>query len=108
MIIVRIVGGLSSQSHKCAVGRALALRLGTEPKLDLDWFDNPPTTDSPWPYQLETFSLGAGVAKPQEVRRVRGHPCWNRVVRRVNRQWGLPLLSTPEVNIGTLTPAQWV
>lgn len=47
MIIVRIVGGLSSQLHKYAVGRALALRLGTELKLDLDWFDNPPTTDTP-------------------------------------------------------------
>jgi len=107
MIIVRIVGGLTSQLHKYAVGRALALRLGTELKLDLDWFENPPPTDTPWPYQLDKFSLVAGVATPQEVKHVRGHPWWNRVVRRVNRQWGVPLLSSREVNIGTLTPAQW-
>lgn len=103
MIIVRIVGGLASQLHKYAVGRALALRLGTDLKLDLDWFENPPPTDTPWPYQLEKFSLMAGVATPQEVRRVRGHPCWNRVVRRVNRQCGSQLLSSREVSIGTLT-----
>lgn len=107
MIIVRIVGGLTSQLHKYAVGRALALRLGTELKLDLDWFDNPPPSDTPWPYQLDKFSLVAGLATPQEVRRVRGHPWWNRVVRRVNRQLGSPLLSSREVNIGTLTPAEW-
>lgn len=107
MIIVRIVGGLTSQLHKYAVGRALALRLGTELKLDLDWFENPPPSDTPWPYQLDKFSLVAGIATPQEVRQVRGYPLWNRVVRRVNRQWGRPLLSSREVNIGTLTPAQW-
>jgi len=107
MIIVRIVGGLTSQLHKYAVGRALALRLGSELKLDLGWFKKPPPTDTPWPYQLEKFSLMAGVATPQEVRRVRGHPWWNRLVRRVNRQWGSQLLSSREVSIGTLTPAQW-
>lgn len=107
MIIVRIVGGLASQLQKYAVGRALALRLGTELKLDLDWFKNPPPTDTPWPYHLDKFSLVAGVATPQEVRRVCGHPWWNRLVRRINRQWGSPLLSSREVSIGTLTPAQW-
>jgi Glycosyl transferase family 11 len=107
MIIVRIVGGLTSQLHKYAVGRALALRLGTELKLDLDWFENPPPADTTWPYQLDKFSLVAGVAASHEVRRVRGHPIWNRLAHRVNRQLNHPWLSSREVNIGTISSGQW-
>jgi hypothetical protein len=107
MIIVRIVGGLTSQLHKYAVGRALALRLGTELKLDLDWFKHLPPTDTPWPYQLDKFMLVADVAASHEVRRVRGNPTWNRVVHRVNRQLEHPWLSSREVNIGTITSGQW-
>lgn len=107
MIIVRIVGGLTSQLHKYAVGRSLALRIGTELKLDLDWFENRPPTDTPWSYQLEKFSLVAGLATQQEVLRVRGKPLWNRVARRVNRHLKGPWLSSREVNIGAITPLQW-
>ena len=107
MIIVRIVGGLTSQLHKYAVGRNLALRLGTELKLDLDWFENRPLTDTPWSYQLDKFSLAASLATHQEVQRVRGNPFWNRMARRVNRHLKGSWLSSREVNIGTLTPLQW-
>lgn len=107
MIIVRIVGGLTSQLHKYAVGRSLALRLGTELKLDLDWFENRPPTDTPWSYQLDKFSLVAGIATRQEVRRVRGSKFWNRVVRHVNREFNTAWFSSREVDIGTLTPLQW-
>lgn len=107
MIIVRIVGGLASQLHKYAVGRSLALRLGTELKLDLEGFQNRSPTDTPWTYELYKFTLEASVATQQEVLRVRGNPLWNRVVRRFNRQFNVSWLASREVNIGALTPSQW-
>jgi hypothetical protein len=108
MIIVRIVGGLASQLHKYALGRALALRLGTELKLDIEWFKNPPPSDTPWQFQLEKFKLNFNCATPLEVRQVRGHPFWNRIVRWFNRRFKFLFLRSREVNIGSVTPEQWM
>jgi hypothetical protein len=107
MIGVHIVGRLISQLRKYAVGRNLVLRLGAELKMDLDWFETRPPIDRPWFYRQDKFSLVAEQATQQEVRRVRGSKFWNRVVRRVNRQFNADWLSSREVDIAAITPLQW-
>lgn len=107
MIIIRIVGGLASQLNKYALGRALALRHGTELKLDLDWFDHPSSRDTPWPYHLDKFEIVAGIASLDEIHRIRGNNLYNRAARRINRLVGRSLIKTRMIDIGSLTPERW-
>lgn len=68
MIIIKIVGGLASQLHKYAIGRALSLKHNTELKLDISWFDNIPSSDTIREYQLDKYNIVATIATEQEIK----------------------------------------
>ena len=89
MIIVKIVGGLASQLHKYAVGRALALRHNTTLKLDLSWFEQRNGIDTPWEYELGKYAIHAEQASAADIRRIQGPALMNRVLDKLERTTGL-------------------
>ena len=56
LIIVKIIGGLTSQMHKYSIGRALSIKHNVPLKLDLSWFDNDKKSDTSWSYQLDFYT----------------------------------------------------
>lgn len=95
MIIVKIIGGLTSQMHKYALGKALALQHNVPLKLDLSWFENNNKTDTPWPYQLSYFNIKADIATPQEINSLRGNAT---LARRIQYYLGINLYKKSYVN----------
>jgi hypothetical protein len=81
MIIVRLRGGLGNQLFQYAAGRALALRVGTELKLDLAEFEQP----GPRVYELHRFNVCESFLEPGEKRRI------GRWLRRRRHKWGRAL-----------------
>ena len=73
MIIVRIMCGLGNQMFEYAAGRALALRLGAELKLDAAWFDNKREI-TPRKYALDIFPLQVSQATRRESEALRFIP----------------------------------
>jgi hypothetical protein len=68
-ILVQISGGLGNQMFQYAAGRALALRLNAELKLDLSWFaDMQGCTQRR--YMLDAFKLPAAIADREECLRL--------------------------------------
>lgn len=71
MIIVKPVGGLASQLHKYAIGKALAIKHDTTLKLDLSWFVHRPEEDTPWDFVLDKFELPIEIATIQEIKQLK-------------------------------------
>src|SRR6266568_862603 len=67
MIVVKLMGGLGNQMFQYAAGRALALRHGTELKLDLSFLKagDPSTTERK--YMLDCMNITVQLADPDEV-----------------------------------------
>lgn len=82
MIIIKIMGGLTSQMHKYALGRVLSLKYNVPLKLDLTWFDNP-KSDTPWEYQLDYFNINATIATVSEIKKLKGNNLFNRIARKI-------------------------
>lgn len=74
MIIVKTVGGLASQLHKYAIGKALADRHGVELRLDLSWFNNTPEQDTPRDFNLNKFNLPITIATNEDIKALK--PEW--------------------------------
>lgn len=74
MIIIKPVGGLASQLHKYAIGKALADRHGVELKLDLNWFENTPEQDTAWEFRLNKFNLPITIATDDDIKALK--PSW--------------------------------
>jgi hypothetical protein len=91
MIIVKIMGGIASQLHKYAVGRALSLKYSVPLLLDLTWFESRPLADTPWPYQLGEFAIKAEVATASQIRELKGAPLAFRVRNSLYRRFGINL-----------------
>ena len=68
-IIVKIMGGLGNQMFQYAAGRALALRLNEELKLDYSWFTSVGSDTYRIP-MLDIFPIEAKYANAEEVNRV--------------------------------------
>ncbi|MEK7636842.1 MAG: alpha-1,2-fucosyltransferase [Patescibacteria group bacterium] len=68
MIISHIIGGTGNQMFQYAVGRALALRLGTEVKVDVTEFARYPLRT----YDLHKFNVHTAKASAQEFLTLRG------------------------------------
>lgn len=63
MVISRIIGGLGNQLFEYALGRRLALQLGTDFKIDVSAY-----SDYPWhAYSLRALQITATHASPQEI-----------------------------------------
>lgn len=103
MIIIKVMGGLASQLNKYALGRSVALRLGTRLKLDVTPLIDPPPGDTPWTYQLDKFAIEADVATPEEIARVRRLGRVARLKRSLCRRLKLPYRADNAWDIGRLT-----
>lgn len=71
-IIVKVMGGLASQLHKYAVGRALSIKYNQELKLDLTWFYSLPMGDTPRQLLLDKFHTQYATANDYEIAELRG------------------------------------
>ncbi len=63
MIIVKIIGGLGNQLFQYSTGRALSLRINTQLKLDLSFYDNAKYRKV---FRLDKFNLPYVVAKESD------------------------------------------
>ncbi|MCT7568966.1 alpha-1,2-fucosyltransferase [Aliarcobacter butzleri] len=97
MIIVKIVGGLTSQMHKYALGRVLSLKYNVPLKLDLTWFDKP-SIDTPWEYQLDYFKINASVATSKEIKRLKGNDFYNKIARRIEKFFSVRIYKKSYIN----------
>lgn len=59
MVVSTLIGGLGNQMFQYAAGRALALRNGTQLRLDLGWLENQPALVTPRRYELDCFHVQA-------------------------------------------------
>lgn len=66
MIATKLMGGLGNQMFQYAAGRALALRRGTELKIDLSWLEGQQEVATPRQYELDCFSLSPVFAGPDD------------------------------------------
>ena len=88
MIVVKINGGLGNQLFQFAAGRALAERHRTKLVLDLGWFNNRPSGNTPWKYELHRYPIQARVTTSIEQFLCRFYQ--GRIVRRIPflpRRW---------------------
>ncbi len=71
MIIIRLVSGLGNQLFQYATARSLALRLGTELKFDLSFYEQFKQRR----FQLDLFNVEGSIATPEEIERIKKiHP----------------------------------
>ncbi len=80
------MGGLGNQMFQYAAGRALALRRGTELKLDLGFLlDRTPVQNFIFrDYDLEIFNTKAAIATKQEINNILGQGSDNSLLSKVN------------------------
>ncbi len=67
MIVARLMGGLGNQMFQYAAARSLAIRHGTDVKLDISHLCHP---EAKREYALGAFQIAATVAEPDEFRKV--------------------------------------
>lgn len=71
LVITHLRGGLGNQMFQYAAGRALALRIGAEPRLDLSCYALEDEKGSPRPYMLNVFpNIRMATATRQECERL--------------------------------------
>ncbi len=87
MIIVRISGGLGNQMFQYACGRALAERLSTVLKLDLQPFESDPLRD----YALHSLNIHEHIAIPNEIALVKGLSWGEKAILKFGRRFGSQL-----------------
>ncbi len=75
MIVTRLIGGLGNQMFQYAVGRALALRRGTELALDLSAFAKP-GRGTPRQFALDAYELPVRLASAREIVRLKYGSAW--------------------------------
>lgn len=67
MIIVKLMGGLGNQMFQYAAARRLALRHGTEVRLDLSWFADHRKEACAREFALDQFDCSAAAASAREI-----------------------------------------
>ena len=81
MIISRIQYGLGNQLFQYAIGRRLAIELGTELKADLSWFTDhqhyPDNTETKREYLLQKFNIDIACVESSEL--MKFNPFWGRL-----------------------------
>lgn len=106
MIIVKIVGGLTSQMHKYALGRVLSLKYNVPLKLDLTWFNNP-KSDTPWEYQLNYFNINATIATEREIKKLKGNNLFNRIARKIEKFFSIKIYKKSYINKSFMSKSEF-
>jgi hypothetical protein len=103
LIIIKIIGGLTSQMHKYALGRVLSLKHNVPLKLDLTWFEDTKKTDTPWPYQLDYFYINADIATKDEINKLKGNDKYITFARRLKYYLGINIYKKSYINTSFLS-----
>jgi hypothetical protein len=74
VVVTRLMGGLGNQMFQWAAARALALRHGVEPKVDLSYLAHERPGTTPRRYELGSFVVEPAVATADDLKWVRGAP----------------------------------
>ena len=88
-VVVPLIGGLGNQMFQYAAARAVALRTGSDVKLELSWFGTDPNRH----YALEPFAISATTMRSGKQEAPK-YDLVSRIVRRLpiaRRQNGLPV-----------------
>jgi hypothetical protein len=93
MIISRLTGGLGNQMFQYAAGRALAIKHGTELKLDISTYSNQAPGDTPRHYLLTSFGISENYASAKEIRQLRGRQK-GRLEKKLRRVFGISPLGS--------------
>ena len=91
MIIVKPVGGLASQLHKYAVGKALSVYHDVPLKLDLSWFKNRPSEDTSWDFSLPKLQVPIEIATEAEIKALKPHEQLLKMSRRSRHYLGISI-----------------
>lgn len=91
MIILKLMGGLGNQMFQYAAGRALALLIEEELKLDISWFKNLKERK----YELSIYPVKASIASSEEIARL--SEVSESIIQRIKRK----ILKTPKLLPGT-------
>ncbi|HEX5350456.1 MAG TPA: alpha-1,2-fucosyltransferase [Trichococcus sp.] len=91
MVIVKIMGGIASQLHKYAVGRAVSLKYSMPLFLDLSWFESTPECDTPRVFRLNEFSTHYEIASKEQIERLTGSKAVIRVKDALLNRFGINL-----------------
>lgn len=67
MIVVRLCGGLGNQFFQYAAGRRLAHARQTDLVLDLSWYHNTPSSNTPRVYELDHYNIQARLPVGMEL-----------------------------------------
>lgn len=94
MVIVRLMGGLGNQMFQYAAGRALAIRLRTELKMDRSYLDGPQTGNTRRRYELSALNIEERFAGRREAEELRGQGenRWRTALLRLRQASGLTKL----------------
>ncbi len=77
MIIAQIKAGLGNQLFQYAAAKQLAEKLGTELKLDVDFFDNHMDGVTQRNFELSKLAISAPIASKAEIKRIKNKPWKN-------------------------------
>lgn len=91
MVIVKIMGGIASQLHKYAVGRAVSLKYSMPLFLDLSWFESTPECDTPRVFRLNEFSTHYEIASKNQIGLLTGSKAHIRVKDALLNRFGINL-----------------
>lgn len=79
MIITKLQGGLGNQMFQYAAGLALAHKLGTILKLDIQHYENDPLRQ----YCLHGFALSSGIASAEEIKRLKDDSLFSNIAEKI-------------------------
>ncbi len=98
MVVVKLVGGLASQLHKYAVGRALAELSGSELLLDISNYVGPKKRETQFNFELDKLQIKARLASEAEIARAKGLPNYIgfRIAEGIAGTFGTPRSESPE------------
>jgi hypothetical protein len=97
MIIVKIMGGIASQLHKYAVGRAVSLKYSMPLFLDLSWFESTPEGDTPRIFRLNEFATHYEIASKEQIEQLTGSTALMGVKDALLNRFGINLHKTSYV-----------
>lgn len=70
MIIVKLSGGLGNQMFQYAAAKRVATKNNSLLKLDVSWFDQKQTPNTPRPYKLNTYNINSVIALKTDLKKL--------------------------------------
>lgn len=72
-VIIKIMGGLASQMHKYAIGRAVADKSNCDLMLDLSWFNDQGEVDTKRAFHLDRYNVKYSIATAESIQKLKSN-----------------------------------